>query len=321
VRRACVPSFGRSSRDGPRTFRDPSGGVPAVSVPRVTAIVPTLDRPQWLERSLAALARARPAFVELWVADQSTGEAGRVLCERFGARWLHLDRRGISHARNAVFPSVRTEWIAYPDDDAEVSDDIVLRLGETLARHTDAAFVQAHVAYPDRRPMQPGMEDRPRVLDQLDVTLRTSVSPGLFVRRDWVERAGGFDERFGVGAEFPSGEESDLLFRILAAGGTGVYDPALRVAHPDPFAIRDEAACLRRMTDYGIGMGALLAKHAAGPGGRAFHRLYSRHVWRPWLGAVVMASSGRAAQAQRHLSAWRGRRQGWRRWREQGARP
>lgn len=316
-----MPSSGRSSRDGPRTFRDPSGGVPAVSVPRVTAIVPTLDRPQWLERSLAALARARPAFVELWVADQSTGEAGRALCERFGARWLHLDRRGISHARNAVFPSVRTEWIAYPDDDAEVADDIVLRLGETLARHTDAAFVQAHVAYPDRRPMQPGMEDRPRVLDQLDVTLRTSVSPGLFVRRDWVERAGGFDERFGVGAEFPSGEESDLLFRILAAGGTGVYDPALRVAHPDPFAIRDEAACLRRMTDYGIGMGALLAKHAAGPGGRAFHRLYSRHVWRPWLGAVVMASSGRAAQAQRHLAAWRGRRQGWRRWREQGARP
>jgi GT2 family glycosyltransferase len=292
-----------------------------MSIPHVTAIVPTLDRPQWLVRSLAALARARPAFAEVWVADQSAGEDGRALCERFGARWLHLDRRGISQARNAAFPHARTEWVAYPDDDAEVTEDILVRLAETLSRCPDAAFVQARVEYPDRRPMQPGMEGPLRVLDRLDDTLRTAVSPGLFVRRDWVERAGGFDERFGVGAAFPSGEESDLLFRILAAGGRGVYDPALLVHHPDPFAIRDEPTRLRRMADYGVGLGALLAKHADDTGDETYRRLHRRLLRRAWLACVFMATTGRLARARRYHAAWRGRREGWRRWHERGANP
>jgi GT2 family glycosyltransferase len=137
----------------------------------------------------------------------------------------------------------------------------------------------------------------------------------LFVRRDWVNRVGGFDERFGVGSEFPSGEESDLVFRILAAGGRGVYEPALRVAHPDPFAIRDETACRRRMTDYGVGLGALFAKHAEGEGGELYRKLHARHVLRSLLGGVAMASSGRFGAARRYLAAWSGRREGWRRWR------
>jgi len=289
-----------------------------VNLPEVTAIVPTLDRPQWLERSLAALAQASPGFAEVWVADQSAGEQGRTLCERFGARWLHLDRRGISRARNAAHAHVRTEWIAYPDDDAEVARDVIERLAAVLARQPEAAFVQARVVFPDQRPMQPGMDERARARERPAETLRTTVSPGLFVRREWVDAVGGFDERFGVGAEFPSGEESDLLFRILAAGGRGVYEPALRVSHPDPFAIRDEAACRRRMSEYGVGLGALLAKHAERESGSEFRKLHARLLRRALLGFTLMAATGRGARARRYMAAWRGRREGWRRWRSHG---
>jgi GT2 family glycosyltransferase len=291
---------------------------PDIPPPSVAAIVPTLDRPQWLERSLAALAAARPPFAEVWVADQSAGEGGRAHCERFGARWLHLpepQQRGISRARNAALAHVRADWIAWPDDDAEVAPDVLARLADALGRHPDVAFVQAHVGFPDHRAMQPGMDGRARVLERVDDALKTTVSPGLFVRRDWVVRVGGFDERFGVGAEFPSGEESDLVFRILAAGGRGVYEPAMRVSHPDPFAIRDETACRRRMTDYGVGLGALFAKNAEGEDGERYRRLHARHVLRAFLGGVAMASAGRPAMARRYLAAWSGRREGWRRWR------
>ena len=287
----------------------------------VAAIVPTLDRPEWLERSLKALAAAAPPFAEVWVVDQSSGEQGRALSERFGARWLHLDRRGISHARNAALAHVDAEWVAFPDDDAEVAPDVVTRLRATLERHPAAAFVGAHVTFPDGRPMQPGMDGRARALVSPADVLRTTVSPGLFVRRDWIARAGGFDERFGVGAEFPSGEESDLLFTILAAGGVGHYDPAIRVSHPDPFAIRDEPACRRRMVGYGVGLGALLAKHAGRTNGAPYRRLHAQLEMRALAGAVAMASIVRGVRARRYLASWSGRREGWRRWRSLEARP
>jgi len=291
-----------------------AGSAGPMAPPQVAAIVPTLDRPEWLERCLASLAAARPAFAEVWVADQGPGERGRAICERFGAHWLHLDRRGLSRARNAALARARAEWVAYPDDDAEVASDVLARMAETLARHPDTAFVGARVTFPDSRTMQPGMDARGRVLERPDDVLRTTVSPGLFVRRDWVARVSGFDERFGVGAEFPSGEESDLLFRILAAGGTGVYDPALRVFHPDPFAIRDEVACRRRMADYGVGLGALLAKHAEWGGDAGYAGLHRRLVRRALLGCALMLSTGRLARARRYLASLRGRREGWRRW-------
>ena len=283
------------------------------------AIVPTLDRPRWLERALASLAAAQPAFAEVWVADQSAGEEGRAISERFGARWLRLDRRGLSLARNAALAHARLEWVAFPDDDAEVAFDVLARLGDTLARHPDAAFVGARVTHPDGRPMQPGMVGPARVLARPDDVLRTTVSPGLFVRRDWLARVGGFDERFGIGAEYPSGEESDLLFRILEAGGSGVYDPALEVFHPDPFGVRDEVACRRRMADYGLGLGALLAKHAELAGAAGYAGLHRRLVGRALLGCALMLSSGRLARARRYLASLNGRREGWRRWHARAA--
>ena len=293
----------------------------APPVTAVAAIVPTLDRPHWLERSLAALAAATPAFAEIWVVDQSPGEQGREICERFGARWLHLERRGISHARNAALPRVGAEWVAFPDDDAEVAPDVIAQLLATVERHPEVAFVGAHVSYPDGRPMQPGMDGRARTLASPADVLRTTVSPGLFVRGDWLTRAGGFDERFGVGAEFPSGEESDLLFTILRAGGFGRYEPAIRVRHPDPFAIRDERAGRRRMADYGAGLGALLAKHSQADSGAIYGALYRQLVRRALVGCAAMVLSGRLDRAQRFAASFRGRRAGWRRWFARAAAP
>ena len=88
----------------------------------------------------------------------------------------HLDHRGISRARNAAHAHVRTGWIAYPDDDAEVARDVIERLAAVLARQPEAAFVQARVVFPDQRPMQPGMDERARALERPAETLRTTVS-------------------------------------------------------------------------------------------------------------------------------------------------
>lgn len=295
-----------------------SSTAPVPPVPRVSAIVPTLDRPDWLARALAALAAARPAFHEVIVADQSAGlalETGAALCAKFGARHLPLSRRGLSRARNAAIAIAAGEWFAFPDDDAEVSSDVLAVLAAHLAAEPGTAFVCGHVAYPSRAPMQPGMDGHARQISTPVDVLQIVVSPGLFVRADAVARAGGFDEELGVGATYPSGEESDLLFTVLAQGGRGAYVPALRVAHPDPFEIRDEAAQQRRMESYGRGWGALFAKHAARPGGEPFARLQRHYERRARMGMTLAALTLRPALAARYRASLAGRRAGWEAWR------
>jgi GT2 family glycosyltransferase len=160
-----------------------------------------------------------------------------------------------------------------------------------------------------------GMDGRERVLASPEDTLATVMSPGLFVARRALESVGGFDESFGVGAEWGSGEESDLLFRLLAGGASGLYAPAAVVTHPDPFLSNDEAAQSRRARAYGRGWGALFAKHAARPGGSTFAALQRRFETRALGGALVAALTLDAPRARRQWASWLGRREGWRAWR------
>lgn len=282
---------------------------------RVAAILPTLDRPADLEACLRSLAAAGPGYAEVIVADQGADRSLEPLVASLGARYLHLDRRGLSRARNAALALARAPWVHFPDDDCTVAPDILERVAAALAARPDAGFVAARVLTPDGRPVMPGMDGAPRVLASPADTLATVMSPGLFVSARVLERCGGFDERFGVGAEWGSGEESDLLFRAFAAGETGLYVPDAVVTHPDPFAARSEAEQVRRARAYGRGWGALFAKHAAGPDGAVYAALRRRFETRALGGAALAALSLRPALANRRWQAWLGRREGWRAWR------
>lgn len=280
-----------------------------------TAIVPTLDREHDLERCLRSLAAARPSFAAIVVVDQAQTRALEPRVASLGARYLHLDRRGLSRARNAALASAATPWIFFPDDDATVEPDVLAQVAAAWGRHPRAAFVAARVLTPDGRPVLAGMTGEERVLEEPADALATVMSPGLFVTAKLIERIGPFDERFGIGAEWPSGEESDLLFRAFAAGESGVYAPAAHVVHPDPFVVRDADAGRKRARQYGRGLGALLAKHAAGPRGAAFEVLRRRSETRALGGALVAAATLRPARARRYWQSWQGRREGWRGWR------
>ena len=276
------------------------------------AVVATLDRPEWLTACLVSLAAADPPYREVLVVDQSVGEAQRAIADAHGARYLHLDRRGLSLARNAGIAASVSEWIHFPDDDCTVAPDLLAAVADGLQRQPGAGFLCAHIEIPGGRPIMVGMDDCERTIAKPIDALRTAMSPGLFVRRALLERLGGFDERFGVGARFPSGEESDLLFRALVAGTTGRYLPKARVFHPDQMAIRDAEARRRRAHAYGKGWGALFAKHAASSGGAALHALYQ---FRAMAGVVIETMTGSPERAGIHAATLRGRREGWKEWR------
>ena len=300
---------------------------------RVAAILPTLDRAADLEACLRSLAAARPAYAEVIVADQGADRTLEPLVTSLGARYLHLERRGLSRARNAALALASSPWLHFPDDDCTVAPDILGRVGEALARSPRAGFVAARVVTPSGIAVMKGMGPEARVLATPADTLATVMSPGLFVAARVLERCGAFDERFGVGAEWPSGEESDLLFRAFAAGETGLYAPSAVVTHPDPFAARDEAARLARARAYGRGWGALFAKHgflrpgASGavgddPKQRAraagFAALQRRFETRALGGAALAALTLRPRAARRQWQSWLGRREGWRAFRDSG---
>ncbi|MDD5503592.1 MAG: glycosyltransferase, partial [Candidatus Thermoplasmatota archaeon] len=77
-------------------------------------------------------------------------------------------------------------------------------------------------------------------------------------RRDVFDKIGKFDERFGVGASFKSGEDVDIFYRILKAGGKIAYAPSAVVRHKHRMTAEE---VFKARYGYSFGAAAIMKKH------------------------------------------------------------
>jgi glycosyltransferase involved in cell wall biosynthesis len=216
-----------------------------------TVVICTRDRPEALERCLAAVdAVTYPSF-EVLVVDNGSPTAGaREIAERWGARCTVEPRAGLSRARNRGAREARGEVVAYLDDDAlpepgwlaglerELGDPEVMAVAGRIrpARLETAAecLFEATGGFTPNRGCR-------RVVDAgtpgwFELTNFGGVGTGanMAFRRSAFDQWAGFDERLGVGAAVPAGEEHHAFFSLVELGYRVVYAPDAVVRHPYP---------------------------------------------------------------------------------------
>jgi mycofactocin system glycosyltransferase len=234
----------------------------------VTVVVPVKDRVHRLEVCLAAL-HGR----DVLVVDDGSVEDVAAACERHGARYLRRDNGGPAAARNTAIPLLDKDFVAFLDSDCLPSTGWL----DALRGHFEDASVVA---------VAPRVVGGPR--SPLDMGLRPAVvRPGsgvpyvptaaLMVRRSALLP---FDESLRYG------EDVDLVWRLVEAGGVVRYDPAVVVEHQEPERLADR---LVRRYRYGTSAAPLAERHP---------RALTHLVLQPWPSAVLgLGLAGRLGAA------------------------
>ncbi|CRK56118.1 Mycofactocin system glycosyltransferase [Alloactinosynnema sp. L-07] len=231
--------------------------VPADSM---TVVIPVRDRPEQLDRALAAL-HPLPTVV---VDDGSKApEAVATVAARHGARLVPLQvNLGPAGARNAGLATVQTPYVAFVDSDVDVTADALMR----LAQH----FADPCVALVGPRVVSVARSARPRWHERydesassLDLGVRAcSVRPGAAVA--WLPSAcvvGRVDLLAdGFDGDLRIGEDVDLVWRLVAAGHTVRYDPSVLARHDTRPTL---TGWLGRKFAYGTGGAVLAQRHGA----------------------------------------------------------
>jgi len=228
----------------------PATPTPVRDARDASVIVCTRERPAALARCLAALAALDPAPGEVVVVDNAPASAAtrEVVAASPGVRYVVEPRPGLDRARNAGLAAARGALVACTDDDVAVPRDW---LGRLLAPFADPAVVAvtglvvpAELATDAQLVFERhfGGLDRGYEARRFDAAWfarhRRAGAPvwqigagaNMAFRRAAVLAAGGFDERLDAGAAGCSGD-SELWYRLLAAGGVCVYTPAAVVHH------------------------------------------------------------------------------------------
>lgn len=242
--------------------------------PVVSFIVCTRDRPQKLLACIASICAtvrrcgvaAEVVIIEngsqpgLMLSEHPVFDAGGGLC-----RLVRLHQASLSEARNVGMAQARGGLFVFVDDDCLLHADY---LADVLrhAERTRAAGVLQYLIGGRVRLGDPA--DLPfTIKDSADAqTFQTDVHPGGFIQgcnfflpRETAALIGRFDLRFGAGARFRAGEDTDYLIRAHAKGVLIRYVPDMMVLHHHGRRTFAEVDRLNR--NYAFANGAILVKH------------------------------------------------------------
>lgn len=274
----------------------------------VTVIIPTYQRPDVLPSCLDAIERQTHAPLEVIVVDQSPDSRTRecVLArspEGFSYRYLHSDVAGVSLARNLGLRQAKGSVIAFTEDDA-VPEPGWLASMVAAFETTPADLVGGKILglwegprppwFPDSRAYLVGIFDPGQHLSPFPEG-SLPMTGNLAVRREVIERVGGFDEQAGPKPGRPiSGEDSLFAWHALGLGFRIFYQPEAVVHHRVPRARMKRGFYLRRCFREGISLidvenkrGILTPERLDGI--LAWHRQNFRRRCRHALGRLSLA--------------------------------
>ncbi len=276
--------------------------------PSCTVVICTRDRPELLDRCLDAVMRLHyPRFNVLVVDNAPTTTDSRDVSKRWNVRYVLEPTPGLSRARNRGARSTGTEIVAYLDDDSVPEIDWLTCLAPAFT--TPTVMAAAGRILPiiegsgngrparwrgslDRGSAQRAVTRAHPLWFELANFGGLGSGGNMAFRRDAFEVWPGFDERLGLGAPIPCGEDYHAFFSLIERGYEVLYVPDAVVRHPDRPDIERRRA--QHVTDVAASAGYVTLLLVEKP---AYRRRLIRYVieWlvgtpRPWRAPVEAPS-------------------------------
>jgi cellulose synthase/poly-beta-1,6-N-acetylglucosamine synthase-like glycosyltransferase len=289
---------------------------PTSANPSCTVIICTRNRPELLDRCLAAVARLTyPAYEVLVVDNAPSDDHARTLAARCGARYLRERVIGLSRARNHGARASTSAIVAYLDDDSipepswldclavEFRDpDVMAVTGRIVAIDdpVESEWVRAWRQSLDCGDVRRAVDRREPAWFELANFGGLGDGGNMVFRRLAFEIWPGFHERLGRGVLVAGGEEHHAFFSLIARGYRVVYTPHARVRHPYPTTL--DALRKRTLRDRAASAGYMTLLFAEEP---AHRRAVVRYVAQ-WLGGTRRAWRAHPLPSgPRVVPAWR----------------
>jgi glycosyltransferase involved in cell wall biosynthesis len=232
--------------------------VPRQRTPTRSIILCTRDRCDQLALAVDSLL-AQQGDCELVIVDNGSTDStqqflsGLSESTRIPVQVVTEMRKGLSRARNAGVRAARSDVLLFTDDDTRQpphwADTLALPIEKGTA---DAVVGEIDIA---AHLVRDWFDDGDRgffvsTISVGDLRQPNLIGASMAVRRSALADMGGFDERLGVGAPFPGGEDLRLTSLLRQNGYTIVFAPGAPVEHHfDPSRLQKKDRLYRLSND------------------------------------------------------------------------
>jgi len=225
------------------------------------------NRAKQLAQTLQRVATIRTQLNwELIIVDNASTDTTVAVVEEFAATYhrsvqtIIQEGRGVACAKNAGWQAARSEIVCCIDDDCYPEENFLDTMFQSFNEDPEVGFVGGRILLHDPTDRRITIQES---LEPLSFPAGSFIRPGVIqganiaYRRAALEGVGGFDPWFGAGAIY-SGDETELMARLSAAGWKGAYNPKPVVYHHH--GRKSASDEWRLMRWYDRGRGAFYAK-------------------------------------------------------------
>lgn len=253
----------------------------------ITVAIPTLNRPAELTRCLAALFQGTVLPAEVLIIDQGEYHVVEPVINRIRSQYsipiLHCPQpaRGLSAARNIASSQAKYPVIAFTDDDCVPASNWLAVIDQILTAFPNVGGVTGSILPLDQEssglfPISIRTGQKSKTFQKRTLPWHVGSGGNFAIKRNWLLRIGGYDERLGAGSPGQAAEDTDLFYRLLQAGAVIQYEPRVVIYHER----QDSTRLMQSFWTYSYGIGAFSAKHARNGDPYA---AYILGVWLFWL--------------------------------------
>jgi glycosyltransferase involved in cell wall biosynthesis len=193
---------------------------------RISLCISTID-----ERLIKAieLASSQENVFERIIVHQVSNDAdySHIYHQHPGIRFETMQGKGLSKSRNKALEVASGDWIYLCDDDLELPPDWINHIDESGKTYPEADIFVFQIKTPDGSLFKEYPNKPFKVLAKNAGSIS---SAEMIIRRN--NPAIRFNEAFGIGSLFISGEEYLMVLDALASGKTIQYIPKVIAIHP-----------------------------------------------------------------------------------------
>lgn len=216
-----------------------------MNVGDISLVICTRDRPEALRACLGSISDSLLLPGEVWVIDQSGDELTHQVVDEFtpnsplNLRYYRHNGIGHTSARNIGAKISQGRIIAYTDDDCIVDEswtsDIIKEFEKSSVNCVCGRTIAAnHKERPKLALISTLNPHTRRVVRKRCNPLLVGRGNNIAFRRSDLLAIGGFNEKIGVGTPVYAGDDADIIYRLVQAGGTIIVTPDAVVRHTQP---------------------------------------------------------------------------------------
>lgn len=233
----------------------------SVDMTNISVVTNTYNRPlDLVARSLRSSLKQSEYLTELILIDQNNPplQLPSDITSHPKFRRILSESNCVSAARNSLLKENLEGWIIFCDDDGYFDKDYMTTFIKITNNHPSYQVIAGSIMRDDTLEYY---SPRHKIGGDLNKFMNTKLLMGsnFAVKSEVFRQLNGFDERFGAGSYWGSGEETDFAWKAHFFKIPMLFEKDLKVLHIKPYASDFTSSC-KKAFFYGRGKGALVSK-------------------------------------------------------------